>query len=199
MNILIEKKIKERVKKIAAAQGRLYNEVWRDITLERWLVRLCKSPYKKQFIFKGGMCLSQYLNIGRETKDLDFLIKGITGSIENLQKITAEIAALEIDDGFIFEAVTVSSLAHRHMKYPGYELSMRVSVGSTRSHIRIDIGIGDQVTPENMTYELSENVGSPLFEKDIDLWAYTPEAIFSEKYETAIRRSAINCGSLELR
>lgn len=155
-------------------------------------MRLYHSPYSKKFIFKGGMCLSKYLSIGRETKDLDFLIKGINGDAQNLQKVVSEIATLNINDGFTFESVKVSPLAHRHMKYPGFELAMMVIIGATRSHVRIDVGIGDQVTPENLTLILSVNDGVPLFEKDIELWAYSAEAIFAEKYETAIRRGATN-------
>lgn len=31
-------------------------------------------PYKKHLIFKGGMCLAQFISLGRETKDIDFLL-----------------------------------------------------------------------------------------------------------------------------
>ena len=51
--------------------------------------------------------------------------------------------------------------------------------------------MGDNIVPENLTIHLSENDGVPLFEKEIELWAYSPESIFAEKYETAIRRDSL--------
>ncbi len=192
MSITLEKTIKEKVKKIAAAQGRAFNEVWLQVILERWLVRLFMSSYTEKFIFKGGMCLSRYLAIGRETKDLDFLLRGLAGTEKNLKEVFAQISTIDAKDGFVFESISVNPLAHRHMKYPGYELSMRAVIGSTRTHLHVDIGIGDLVKPENLTISLSEISGTPIFEKEIELWAYAPESIFAEKYETAIKRNATN-------
>jgi predicted nucleotidyltransferase component of viral defense system len=68
-----EQSIKEKVKTIAQQQGRTFNDVWQEVVLERWLARLSKSKYRKNFIFKGAMCLLRYIELHRETRDLDFL------------------------------------------------------------------------------------------------------------------------------
>lgn len=188
----IERSIKDRVKQIAKEQNRPFATVWTVMVLERWLARLHSSEHRDLFIFKGGMCLSQYLSIGRDTKDLDFLIKGIASNQEAIAKIFEEVSQITIDDGVVFMAISVNNLSHAHMKYPGFEIRMRAELGQTRTPIRIDIGIGDVVKPENLTIHLSETKNSPLFEKELQLWSYPPETIFAEKLETAIKRDALN-------
>ncbi len=192
MNQSIERSIKDRVKRIALDQGREFGAVWLEVVLERWLARIHKSNYKEHFIFKGGMCLREYLPIGRETQDLDFLLKGLPATRDALVKTFDEISQIDLEDGFSFKAISVSDLAHPHMKYPGFAITMRAELSQTRTPLRIDIGIGDIVKPQNLTIHLSENKGGPLFEKEIDLWAYSPEAIFAEKFETAVKRDSLN-------
>lgn len=188
----LEQSIKEKVRQIAASQSRRFNDVWRQVIMERWLSRLVQSPHREHLIFKGGMCLNRYLQIGRETKDLDFLVKGLTTKRENLENAFIEIANIDLNDGFKFDSIKLSSLAHNHKQYPGFELTMNVHLGMTRTHLKIDLGVGDDVIPENLTIVLSQNKSIPLFEKEIALWAYSPEQIFAEKFQTAIWRGAAN-------
>lgn len=47
-----EQALKERLKHIAQFEKRTFYQVWRDLTLQRLLVRLSQSIYKDQFIFK---------------------------------------------------------------------------------------------------------------------------------------------------
>ena len=68
-----EQALKERVKAIAGAENRTFGEVWKRLLLERFLVRLSRSEYADRLIFKGGLLLSHYFDIGRETKDIDVL------------------------------------------------------------------------------------------------------------------------------
>ena len=70
-----EQALKDKIRHIAVREGRIFNHIWRDLTLERLLVRLSHSHYKNQFVFKGGLLLARYISLGRETKDADFLIK----------------------------------------------------------------------------------------------------------------------------
>ncbi len=49
-----------------------FNQVWKQLLLERFLARLSHSKHQQKFIFKGGLLLAQYLMIGRETADIDF-------------------------------------------------------------------------------------------------------------------------------
>lgn len=187
-----EQSIKERVKVIAKTQGRTFSDVWQEVVLERWLTRLAKSKYRKHFIFKGAMCLLRYIDLQRETRDLDFLIKDLQASIEDVRKYLGEVSSLTHDDGFLFDTLDVSLLDHTHMQYPGYSVSVIGHLGKTKTKIFIDIGVGDSVIPTEITMRLLSTEKMPLFEKDIELWAYPVEAIFAEKLETAVSRSDQN-------
>ncbi len=188
----IEQSIKEKVRAIAKKQNRTFNDVWQEVVLERWLARLAISPYRKNFIFKGAMCLLRYIDLQRETRDLDFLIKDLTASIDDVKKYLTEVSTLTLADGFIFENLDVGPLHHSHMKYPGYQIFVIGKLGNTKTKIFIDIGVGDVVSPAEITMKLLETEKAPLFEKEIHLWAYPVESIFSEKLETAIARADQN-------
>lgn len=192
MSKSIEHSIKEKVKTIATKQGRTFNDVWQEVVLERWLARLASSEYRKHFIFKGAMCLTRYIDLQRETRDLDFLLKDLNASIEEIQKYLSEVSSIDLTDGFVFENLEVGPLPHAHMKYPGYQVSVMGKLGSTKTKVFIDIGVGDAVKPTEITMTLLGTDKSPLFEKEISLWAYPVESIFAEKLETAISRAEQN-------
>jgi hypothetical protein len=97
-----------------------------------------------------------------------------------------------LNDGFIFENLDVGPLPHAHMKYPGYQVSVIGKLGNTKNKVFIDIGVGDAVKPTESTMKLLGTDKAPLFEKEIDLWAYPVESIFAEKLETAIARADQN-------
>ena len=138
------------------------------------------------------MCLIQYIDLQRETRDLDFLVRGLDASIEDIQKYLTEVSNLQLADGFNFENLEVGPLPHAHMKYPGYQISVMGRLGGTKTRVFIDIGVGDAVKPTEITMTLLATDKSPLFEKEINLWAYPVESIFAEKLETAITRAEQN-------
>lgn len=192
MSQAVEQSIKEKVKQLAKVQGRTFSDTWQEVVLERWLARLASSPYRENFIFKGAMCLLNYVNLDRETRDLDFLIKNLNASLEDIERYFSEVSAIDLSDGFTFEELEVSSLSHIHMKYPGNQVSVVGKLGKTRTKIFMDLGIGDSVTPKEITMKLLSTTKAPLFEKEIHLWAYPVESIFAEKLETSLSRGEQN-------
>ena len=132
------------------------------------------------------MCLLHYIDLQRETRDLDFLIKDLQASIEDVRKHLNEVSNLDLDDGFLFNPVEITLLSHMHMQYPGYSVSVVGHLGKTKTKIFIDVGVGDSVKPTEITMCLLSTEKTPLFEKEIELWAYPVEAIFAEKLETAV-------------
>ena len=61
-----ETALKERLKVIAAEKGILFNEVWKQFLLERFLARLSNSKQQSKFIFKGGLLLAQIWRSGEK-------------------------------------------------------------------------------------------------------------------------------------
>lgn len=188
----IEQSLKDKIRQIAKEQNRLFNDVWTKLILERFLVRLSRSQYTDKLIFKGGMLLAEYLKVGRETLDLDFLLTGVPGERELLEQAVWEIVKMDLRDGFEFSSVQIKEVRHIQTHYPGFEISLVAVCGKTETPFSLDIGIGDIVQGRALEVGLSRTSKGPLFEEEVTLQAYPIESIFAEKYETACFRGSEN-------
>ena len=192
MTSSLEQSFKKRLQLIAKERNLTPAEVWQNVITERFLVRLCNSPYRSHFILKGGTLLARHVELGRETQDLDFAIEHLSNEISFLQKVFDGIIGIEVDDGFIFANATVTLLEHFHMQYPGAKVKIGVHFGKAKFPLFIDLGFGDLVNvPEEEILLLSNSKG-PLFEPSITLRCYPMEFVFAEKLETVIYRGADN-------
>jgi predicted nucleotidyltransferase component of viral defense system len=192
MNSSIERSFKAKIQKIAEANSETPATIWQNLMLERFLVRLSRSDYRDHFILKGGLLLSKYLPIGRQTQDLDFCAKNLKNEEKLLKDIFKTIAFVQIDDGFDFRDVKIRPLEHPHMSYLGAQISMVGFWGKTRFKVEIDLGFGDCVKDIIQEIPLIKNLTEPLFEKSIQLRCYPREFIFAEKLETIIYRGKRN-------
>ena len=60
-----EAEIKDKIRKVSGDLAISFNEAWHRLVLERFMVRLSRSPYKSSFIFKGGALLARYIKLER--------------------------------------------------------------------------------------------------------------------------------------
>lgn len=187
-----EQALKDRLQAISKEKGIQFNECWKKLLLERFLFRLSRSVYTKKFIFKGGFLLAYLMEIGRETTDLDFLLTSMNASEDEIRSAVTEIIAVQSADGFSFHYEAIDLLQQPHMDYPGYRVSLKAVFGRMKDRIHIDVGIGDVVSPAARDLHLFQYRGKPIFESEISLMVYPPEAIFAEKLETVISKGAIN-------
>jgi len=188
----VNKSFKSKLRALAQEQRRDPADLWQTLMLERFLARLAQTPMSNHFILKGAILLSKYVDIGRETRDLDFLARNISSKIDHLQGVFEKIAEVDLKDGFKFENVKALELKHSHMGYPGAEVSMCCYFGKTRSKISIDLGFGDIIEPLEYSIQLMHSVKGPLFENCVRLKCYPKEFIFAEKLETIVYRGALN-------
>lgn len=187
-----EKSFKAKLRAIAKEKNRDPADLWQGLTLERFLVRLAKSEYSMHFVLKGGILLSKYIEIGRETTDLDFLAQKISNEVDKLKVIFEKIATIDLQDGFSFREIKVNELAHPHMGYPGVGVSMMAYFGKTRFKVSIDVGFGDIVDPINYPIPLTSSSKGDLFEHSISLSCYPKKFILAEKLETILYRGSFN-------
>lgn len=181
----IEQKVKAKLKKISKDEGIIFNNLLETLFLERLLVRISKSAYREKLIFKGGMCLSQIINLKRGTKDIDFLLKEIDTGEKNLEEVFNDICNIEHNDGFKFTNPEIQQLSLEHKKYPGYRISLVGSLGKIKNRVIVDVGVGDVVLPTIVNIKLLGGKEA-LFEDSISLQSYPPEYIFSEKLEAIL-------------
>lgn len=146
-----EQALKERIKYIANSEGRIFNQVWRNLILERLLVRLSHSSYKNRFIFKGGLLLSHYIKLGRETKDVDFLLKELYAEMPRIEKSFREICRLDVGDGFLYKLHRIEPLRLEAASRFCYRLTFDLKFGNMKDRIQVDVASGDIVESKTKT------------------------------------------------
>ncbi|NGX40292.1 MAG: hypothetical protein KR126chlam4_00109 [Candidatus Anoxychlamydiales bacterium] len=192
MNENLEKSIKAKLRQIAKIENKNPSILLQNFFLERFLVRLSYSSYCDNFVLKGGLLLSKYIDIGRQTQDLDFFAKNLKNKTKVIENIFQEIAYIKTEDGIIFKDIRASELFHPHMNYLGAQVSMFGYFGKIRAKLSIDLGFGDVVKEIKKEIVLMKSSKGPLFENSITLNCYPREFIFAEKLETIIFRGAAN-------
>lgn len=192
MSSAIERSLKDKIKQISKDKQRAFNAVWQGLVLERFLSRLTRSRHREKFVFKGGMLLACYIELGRETTDLDFLLQNLQGELEPVSDAVKEVLEVELNDGFTFEFQKIAEIDHLQTPYPGFAVSIIARCGDTKTNVSLDIGVGDVVVSKELTISLSRSTKGPIFESDISLLVYPPESIFAEKLETACFRGIQN-------
>ena len=184
--------LKTRVIDAADKLGVSFNEAFHQLVMERFLARLAASKHQSKLIFKGGFLLAHYVDLGRDTRDLDFLVKSVQAEKSVIESILLEIASVKTEDSFQFNLVSMEDLPHEHMKYGGFRANFRILLGKIRESVEIDIGVGDLVDAQENTLKLMTGKGKPIFEGEISLLVYPPETILAEKLQTLVARGEVN-------
>lgn len=194
--MISEASLRDRVKNIAKTvhPDKSVNGILKQLYLERFLARLARSQYADKFIFKGGNLLAYFIELGRETKDLDFLITRLSAEESTLVSVFKEISAISPNDGFAMTFIGIDQLAQPHMNYPGFRATLEVKfiAGTLKDTVQIDVGVGDEVTPERQAIELLKYKEEPFFERSLSLMIYPLETVFAEKLETVVAKAEIN-------
>ena len=101
--------------------------VMQNYMLERLLERISLSPYKHNFIIKGGFLVSAIVGLDtRTTMDLDTTIKGFTLTHEAILSIFKDVCAVQIDDDVQFEVLGVADIRETD-DYPGIRVSLKAN------------------------------------------------------------------------
>ncbi|MFK8137766.1 MAG: nucleotidyl transferase AbiEii/AbiGii toxin family protein [Bdellovibrionales bacterium] len=167
-----EASLKANLKTLSKETDKTFNELFKQLIFERFLARVSQSSHRNSLIFKGGLCLRQYVKSNRETKDLDFLIKKTSVEKNNIESIFNEIADLNLEDKFQFQKTALSELEVELKKYPGFRIKMPVLMGNMKDSLQIDIGVGDFVQEEELQVVTLDYKDAPLFdEKSISVLA----------------------------
>lgn len=191
MSKSIEQSVKQKLKNIEKAKGVPFNRLLDTLFLERILARVAKSNYKEKLIFKGGLCLAQFLDLERGTKDIDFLINELDENEASLKITFNDISKINLNDGFVFSNTSVSQLSLTDKKFPGFRITIEGNLGEISNKVQIDVGVRDVVRSKALDVVLLKDKDF-LFEDSVELVGYTVEYIFSEKLEAIIDLGNIN-------
>lgn len=138
-----------RLKNKAKESGRSYQLYLQLFCQEEFLRRLEKSKYAENLVLKGGLFLYSLTDFdSRVTVDVDFLLRQIPNTPEQLKGILEEVIAIQTGNDFVtFEIKDITPIAVAK-KYAGMGASMVAHIKNTRTPFGIDFGVGDIIVPK---------------------------------------------------
>ena len=138
-----------RLKNKAAESGRSYQLCLQLFCQEEFLRRLEMSKYAENLVLKGGLFIYSLTDFdSRVTVDVDFLLRRIPNTPEQLKAILEEIIVTDTGNDFItFEIRDVAPIAVAK-KYAGIGASLLAKIKNTKTPFGIDFGVGDIIVPK---------------------------------------------------
>ena len=138
-----------RLKNKATESGRSYQLCLQLFCQEEFLRRLEKSKYAENLVLKGGLFIYSLTDFdSRVTVDVDFLLRRIPNTPEQLKAILEEIIVTDTGNDFItFEIRDVAPIAVAK-KYAGIGASLLAKIKNTKTPFGIDFGVGDVIVPK---------------------------------------------------
>jgi predicted nucleotidyltransferase component of viral defense system len=177
--------IKNRLLDVSKKSNTDYNYIIIQYAQERFLYRLSKSEYVNNFILKGAVFLfSTGKSMFRQTKDIDFLGKGISNAEDNLKKIIREISKIKYEDGLVFKSDEITTeIITKEKNYNGIRVSLPFALATIKNILSIDVGFGDELykKAETLDYPTILDMESPK------LNAYSVETVIAEKFEAIVK------------
>ena len=176
------RRIKDLIRNRAKGDGATAQMLLRHYTMERLLERLSVSDYRGDFVIKGDMLVASLIGVDeRSTRDIDATMRGHDMSLDNVSRILAEVASIDIGDGFTFELGEPQEIME-DSEYGGVRVNVSASIEKTKTTFKIDISTGDAITPDAIEYDYKL-----LFEdRSIPLRSYNTETALAEKLETIL-------------
>jgi predicted nucleotidyltransferase component of viral defense system len=167
----------------ARHESRPSDELLTLYVLERFLYRLSVSAHRDRLILKGGMLLSAF-GQRRPTRDIDLLATATSNEPAEVAALVGEIAALQADDGVIYEISQMTTRMIREQDlYAAVRVAVPASIDRARQALRIDVNVGDPVIPAPAVVSYPALLGEPF-----PVLAYPIEAVLAEKLVTMVAR-----------
>lgn len=141
------------IQKLARETGADVQELQTLYVLEALLAGIAASTHRDDFVLKGGVLLAAFV-ARRPTKDIDLQATGFSNDVADVAERLRAIAAIELVDGVVFDADSITASAIRDGvpdKYAGIRVRLvgrsvalgraRLTVGKCPNDIRrADIG-----------------------------------------------------------
>ena len=183
--------LQARINNLSTKTGVHPNILLKSFFFDAFLKRLAASKYADKFVFKGGFFLSTSLGINlRSTMDIDFLLRKMNLTMENIVNVLKEVSLIDIGDNVTFEYQNINEI-RRDDEYGGYNIVLLGKLENIKETISIDVATGDPITPSAMDYRYK-----CLFDEEIlSFKAYNFETILAEKLQTILFRGIANSRS----
>lgn len=177
-----------RLKYQSKEEGIPFQMVLQLFAQEEFLRKLSLSQYADNLILKGGMFIYTLTEFdSRPTRDIDFLIKNLHGSLENIAQIMMGICRISTGNDFITLEVLGTETISVDKKYPGIKTSFMGHIGKVRIPFSIDVGIDDVIVPNPIKRTIVTRL--PDFVSP-EVFTYSLESTIAEKFDAILQRMA---------
>ena len=186
--------LKGAIRNIAERKNIQAAAVLQMFLFERIIERISLSPYKYQFILKGGLLISSLIGVEqRTTMDMDTTILGLSVNEETMTNVISELLLVDVNDGITFSLNELKPIREEG-QYENFCATIIADYGKIHATLKIDITTGDAITPREVAYSYPF-----MFEdRSVSVMAYPLETILAEKYETILRRNVTSTRARDL-
>lgn len=168
----------------ARRDGRPTDELLVLYILERFLYRLSISEHRDRLVLKGGMLLAAF-DERRPTGDVDLLARSIANDVDSISEVVRQILAVPAGDGVAFDVGALRAAVIRDAElYSGVRIVVPASVDRARHPLRIDVNVGDPITPGPIVVDYPALIDEPF-----SLVGYPLASVLAEKIVTMIDRA----------
>lgn len=170
----------------AKTSGISYQQCLQLFVQEEFLRKLSKSGYDDFLVLKGGLFIYTLTNFeSRATIDVDFLLRGLSNSIADVEELINKIIDTPTGNDYISMTATGFEEISPQRKYHGISAQIIGQIKNVRVPFNVDIGVGDIIVPE--AKERAINTQLPNFEAPV-IKTYSPESTIAEKFDAILQR-----------
>ena len=175
-----------RLKNKAKETGRPFQLHLQLFCQEEFLRRLAASKYAQNLVLKGGLFIYTLTNFeSRATVDVDFLLRQLPGTVEDVKKIVDEIITVDCGNDFITFTSRGFEIISPQRKYKGFSFQLVGHIKNTRTPFDVDFGIGDVIVPASQKRTIPVQLdGFDLPE----VMTYSLESTIAEKFDALLQR-----------
>lgn len=188
--------VRDRLLNIARREGIQLQRLLTLYMQEGLLHRIVVTGLSERVVLKGGLLLYHLHGlVARPTKDIDLLGPNESSDGHILREILEAACAVEIEDGLIFDAASVSVEPIRgHTEHGGVRGHVVGRLGSAKTRLQIDMGFGDVIVggPDSVSYR------SLLGDRSFSIRVYPEHTVVAEKLEAVVSLGAINSRTKDL-
>ncbi len=153
---------------------------------EEFLRKVSLSKYANNLVLKGGLFIYTLTNFeSRATIDVDFLIRQLPNSVEEIEKIVDEILTVDTGNDFITLTAKSFEAISPQRKYTGVSFQIIGQIKNTKTPFNVDFGVGDVIVPS------SEKRVIPVQLDEFDnpqINTYSLESTIAEKFDAILSR-----------
>ena len=170
----------------AKASGISYQQCLQLFMQEEFLRKLSKSGCEDMLILKGGLFIYTLTNFeSRATIDVDFLLRSVSNSLEEVKALILRILATPTGNDYIEMTAKGFEQISPQRKYHGISTQIIGKIKNVRVPFNVDIGVGDIIIPR--AEERTIQTQLPDFEKPV-IMTYSLESTIAEKFDAILQR-----------